>query len=224
MLEKSPTPQERTDIDKLSVKIDSLIQLQSRTNDLLTQAINNDIAHFKSLRDTQNGNTAKISTGLNVYHLDNTEQRVSIDNLSYWLSHIHNRLQELQELQKQSVGMMSVDGMSKQSENTNILLQKILDVMTASVDAGEYRIIKDTATTTVTIYDFEKEQPYHPVFGYIIVNDSTTTINVAVNDSSKFYELKAKESDTITRKEATIKKIFINTDSGTAAYRLRVLW
>lgn len=217
MLEKSPKIQERTDIDKLSAKIDSLIQLQARTNDLHAQEINNNISHFNLLRNIHTINKAENSAILRkMYGV--------LENISIWMDNIHSRLQESQELQKQSVGIISIDGSSTHNEKTNMLLQNILDVMTASVDAGEYRIITGTATTTVTIYDFEKEQPYHPVKGYTIKNDSTTTINVAINDSSKFFELRAKESDTITDVEATIKKIFINTDSGTADYRLRVLW
>lgn len=213
------TKTEQTDFEKLTAKLDSLVQSQQRTNELLTKVINNNIVHFNSLMDVQRADTAKITSILNAQRGDSVVLRESVDNNAAWLNNVQDRVQRTNDLLD-----MLINKKIDVVVSSDALLQKILDVLLLTLDEGEYENIAGTATTTAKIYDFTKVSPYHPVKGYIIKNDGSVTISVAINNSSKFYDVRSKESDIITNNSPTINKIFVRTASGTADFRLRILW
>lgn len=209
----------QTEIEVFNARINELVQTQQRTNDLLMKVLNNNIRHFNSLIGTQDTNTAKQISIFNAQREDSIVLREAVDNNAAWLSNVHDRALQTNNL---------LDKILNKNINvvvsSDILLQKILDVLRLTLDDGEYENITGTATTTAEIYDFTKISPYHPVKGYIIKNDGTVTISIAINDSSKFYDVRSKESDIITINSPSINKIFVRTASGTADFRLRILW
>lgn len=103
-------------------------------------------------------------------------------------------------------------------------------------DAGEYRYIEDTATTSNTEYVLAEDFDY-PLKAYQIVNDGASTIKIGhLSTGSPIDEVIAERFQTIYSGDPPltikyqpgqgegIRKIVLKTASGTSAYRLWLLW
>lgn len=218
------TPTPLTDFDKLTAKIDLLIQTQAQTNQLLAQVINNNIAHFNSLKTWQADNTNKVTARLGDIYQE-------VNNSALWLTHIDNidaRIQAANDLIVQLLNKpVEVIFPTIQIDAGNTLLQQILDELRAGADAGEVRYISASASTTATPYDFVKSyEPHHAVRGILVKNDGTTAINVSISspDSLTTFTINSLEWKPVAFNRECIEKVFITAASGTPAYRMWYSW
>lgn len=107
-----------------------------------------------------------------------------------------------------------------------VTMKLVLKELRENADKGEELPLTGTATTTMTIIDCLKSDPYVKVKGFEIINDGANDISVSHNNSDTYKRsvVKSGESKTVSFNRPLISKIFISTSSGTSAYRLSLAW
>jgi len=110
-------------------------------------------------------------------------------------------------------------------------LEQIRHEIAIRRDEGEYKYYEDTATTTETIYDFIRDFGF-PIKSYTLINDSDNDILLGHMSEEHLLDVSPERFGTIKKGETfpmlnnnpVVRKIIIKTDSGTADYRLWILW
>ncbi len=138
---------------------------------------------------------------------------------------------ELQAINQINAGSCDMMKQIFEKPSEIVVLSRIFDdilaELKADADEGETRYVSATASTTVTIYDFEKDrEPYHKVKSILVKNDGAVNIQVAINmpDTIHFIDLLPDESLPLSYNRKHISKVFVQSASSTAAFRMWYSW
>ncbi len=184
----------------IHVLMNNQTQIQAETNRLLSTLNNNIIAISNNQNDAEEAKHLQV-------------------------------LGELQAINHINAGSCEMMKQISEKPSEIGILTKIFDDILAELkstsDEGETRFISTTATTTVTIYDFEKDRdPYHNIKSILMKNDGAVTVQFAINnpDTVHFSDLKPDEAIPIKFNQRKISKLFIKTSSSTSAFRMWYSW
>jgi len=131
-------------------------------------------------------------------------------------------------IQEQRVAMMPL---IEKLEQVRLEVAQVKAEIAIRRDEGEYRYYEDTATTTETIYDFIRDFGF-AIKSYTLINDGANDIEVGHMSEEHLLDVSPERFGTVLNGETfpmlnnnpVVRKIIIKTESGTADYRLWVLW
>lgn len=208
-----PPPSQIPDPERLTQLVYLLDSIHSKTN-----ASN---AYLKALVSKLDSNTAKLVQKIDQGVQVQAEVRQDLNNLAAWLAGVVQRQDLTNELLTRLLNKET--GFQTPSET----LTQILEELRSEIDEGLGYTYTGTATTTLTVIDLAKGEPYHPVRAIIFKNTGATTIKFAINNGALAYRRSVDGNSVYNRshpKGRPINKFFLQTDSGSSTYELEVLW
>ncbi len=233
---KTNKPQELPVIDPLPALTKDLIkniqvsnanqlQIQTETNRLLqeSQKINQMLASNQAQNQAET-NRLILTLNNNLIAISNNQ------NYAGDAKHLQV-IGELRAINQINAGSCDMIKQIFEKPSEIVILSKIFDdilaELKAGADEGEVRYVSATASTTVTSYDFERyREPYHKVKSILVKNDGAVNIQVAVNvpDTIHFIDLLPDESLPLSFNRKHVSKVFIQSASSTAAFRMWYSW
>lgn len=212
-----------TSLNQLVKAIQSMIANQIKTNQLISQGINNDIAISTNLTNQLSNNGIMLDTGLNNLM---SQLMTQGDNHNAAMQGLFKAVESIQPNRGMDETIQLLNEIAHQIEESNKLLDSILQIELSKLDACEELYLEGTATTTPTIYDFTKTEPNHPIRGYVIKNEGAVNLNFIPNEFNRVTLPVLKPGETFPKmyNQAKIDKLLIKAVTGTCDYRLWLLW
>ena len=146
------------------------------------------------------------------------------------LYNIFNRTKKSQEIQEKQL---------KIQEQQLKLLNNILNEQKAEADEGEVLRLSGTATTTTFTIVNTITDPRHPVKAFEFINDGNNSVYVGfnvvqssegadttdvTNDLPRFDLVKTTETLKYSYNRRKIRNIYLLSQNGNSAYRLKLIW